>query len=778
MAENEEKDLTSEETPKEIPEETAADEIGAEGEEAAETASSSGDAPESGVDPSTLKEGFGRDEYAKTVGNADYYKKQGEELRKRQEQAQLERANRYKNRGNEDEGGSPVSNDNTPQESNLEKKEEPSSKELTKEERDESKKSATPSSEGEKKNLVDKAKDAKNVASSKAALAKNKIDSAKAKAYAARHPVEAAKAEAKEKLKKKALLVVKQYWWVFAIAALVFLILMIIFLVALGAAGDESGDGKGEGFLDPKYDYTGTNVILTKADGTVLDSKIQLRDVVLGSVYYATINHTNEFSDDQMYQMFAAYSVLFKTEALALGGYSNETMEIKLISGDGGLPYCDPFNGCIVTEENGKRIFYSLADENAKGKTGTKINPMEPEKLEILYDAYESTVYEILTPSNVKKAITEYNYGNPPYDSEHREKLNAALKENTPYQKALEDTYSKYKLYDIRDYATYYQYTNNTAYWWPIGSSSETSEGIYGGTPTSTSVTSEFTGNRCIQGVCKAHKGVDLGGHYGTSVIIATRGGTVTTANDGCASTGYYGCDCGGGYGNWVMIDHGDGTSSVYAHMYQGSITVKVGDHVAQGQKIGLMGSSGSSTGAHLHFEIRINGSQVDPLKYISASNPRPVASTIGEGTIVNGSENVQTVCLSLKASGFSNEAVAGILANIQYESGFRTSGTGGDGGTSDGLCQWHLGRLDRLKSMYGDQWDQVGSQVQYLIWELKNSEKGAYNALLNGGSAYDLGAAFCVKFERPANTQNCYDKRGTAAQNTYYPYVMNNCSN
>jgi murein DD-endopeptidase MepM/ murein hydrolase activator NlpD len=69
-----------------------------------------------------------------------------------------------------------------------------------------------------------------------------------------------------------------------------------------------------------------------------------------------------------------------------------------------------------------------------------------------------------------------------------------------------------------------------------------------------------------------------------------------------------------GGYGNFVIIDHGGGLATAYAH--QSSIAVG-GGAVSQGQVIGYVGSTGHSTGPHLHFEVRVNGSAVDPLGYL-----------------------------------------------------------------------------------------------------------------------------------------------------------------
>ena len=66
-----------------------------------------------------------------------------------------------------------------------------------------------------------------------------------------------------------------------------------------------------------------------------------------------------------------------------------------------------------------------------------------------------------------------------------------------------------------------------------------------------------------------------------------------------------------------MVINHHDGTMTLYAHMLSGSRKVSTGQSVSQGQAIGTVGSTGNSTGTHLHFEVRINGSPVNPLPYL-----------------------------------------------------------------------------------------------------------------------------------------------------------------
>lgn len=122
--------------------------------------------------------------------------------------------------------------------------------------------------------------------------------------------------------------------------------------------------------------------------------------------------------------------------------------------------------------------------------------------------------------------------------------------------------------------------------------------------PASKHVTSKY-GWRTIElyGYAKFHAGIDIGAGMGTA-ILAADGGTVTVSTYD------------GGYGNYVMINHGDGKSTLYAHM--SSRGVSVGQSVTKGQTIGYVGSTGNSTGPHLHFEIRVNGGAVNPLKYFS----------------------------------------------------------------------------------------------------------------------------------------------------------------
>lgn len=101
------------------------------------------------------------------------------------------------------------------------------------------------------------------------------------------------------------------------------------------------------------------------------------------------------------------------------------------------------------------------------------------------------------------------------------------------------------------------------------------------------------------------HTGTDIGGNSCGTTMVAAHAGTVTYA-------GWY-----GSWGYYVQIDHGDGTGTGYAHIQAGGIAVHVGQQVSPGQPIAKVGTTGYSTGCHLHFIVRVNGNTVDPVPFM-----------------------------------------------------------------------------------------------------------------------------------------------------------------
>jgi len=129
-----------------------------------------------------------------------------------------------------------------------------------------------------------------------------------------------------------------------------------------------------------------------------------------------------------------------------------------------------------------------------------------------------------------------------------------------------------------------------------------TIEGVYLAVkPVTGHITSRFGSYESIR--THAHKGIDIAAPNGTPIYAAAEG-TITYAEYNT-----------GGYGNLIIIDHGNGVKTYYGHCSK--LYVKEGGKVTAGDKIAAVGSTGRSTGNHLHFEIRLNGEQVNPQKYI-----------------------------------------------------------------------------------------------------------------------------------------------------------------
>lgn len=158
------------------------------------------------------------------------------------------------------------------------------------------------------------------------------------------------------------------------------------------------------------------------------------------------------------------------------------------------------------------------------------------------------------------------------------------------------------------------------------------------------------------------HNGVDLANDEGTPIYAAKNGRVIQVSQIG-------------GYGHHVRIEHEGRFTTLYAHMQR--YIVKEGQEVSGGQLIGYMGSTGNSTGPHLHFSV-FNGSEyVDPMLYISDS-----ALSVDQA-------QRQIYDYLTGQMGLNAAAASGILANIEKESAFDPNALG-DNGTSFGICQWH----------------------------------------------------------------------------------------
>lgn len=240
----------------------------------------------------------------------------------------------------------------------------------------------------------------------------------------------------------------------------------------------------------------------------------------------------------------------------------------------------------------------------------------------------------IITPLNF---IYAYDYIDPKNENIIREKMVEIYDTKQQY----EDLAGPYDE-EIKEEAPEIYMSSSESYWWPIGSveTEEVNGELFAmGEPETTKITSYF-GKRpgVINSGSENHSALDIAGGSGLNSvnIIAAKDGIVVKVYTSCTSYGDY--SCGGkpgknnGYGNHIIIQHSDGNYTLYAHLHQNSITIKKGQAVKQGQVIAKMGSSGASTGPHLHFEVREGENSfsavVDPLNYVDPDNPRPAISS------------------------------------------------------------------------------------------------------------------------------------------------------
>lgn len=359
---------------------------------------------------------------------------------------------------------------------------------------------------------------------------------------------------------------------------------------------------------------------------------------------------------------------------------------------------------------------------------------------------------------NLNYNITSYDTAGLHYGTDDYKKIFSDITSKIYKSK----TISKTKvLFNNNDYCTYYNYNNgcDLGWWYPIGESGNFSKGaILRGDPelVDTGVDNYGWREDPFTGELAYHDASDLWAPTIGMNVIATRSGTITTAVDGNADAS--GANNGGACGNYIVIDHGDGYSSKYCHLKKGSVEKysSVGMKVSQGQIIALSGNSGRTTAPHLHFGIYKDGSVVNPFDFISTDNPRPTGNCNTNNS--KYSNDKEGVCKALKDAGFSNNAVAGIMGNMEGESNFDATiqAVDSNGLYSYGLIQWNGSNGTELVNYCSDKggWQSVGCQVDYLTKYIDKS--ASYGSVFNAKpyiygmySANVIAQQFCLKLER-----------------------------
>jgi len=481
-------------------------------------------------------------------------------------------------------------------------------------------------------------------------------------------------------------------------------------------------------YVDGRYDFNNTSVVIK--NGT--NNKIMKLDEFVECLAHHKIDNIpsfNRLNDTQKKNVYKTYFVIMKSIVLSKG-YNSNTKTIYIKEND--------FNCC-------SNLNCDLSNE----------------RYPLLYDAYLDTKHEIIVPNNfnTNEAFISYNkeIKFEMTDDFIIKIINDSLS-NKKYDKIISSSFSDYKLYNMVLHANAYKTNSNikTSFYWPIGSldASNSKDNIYAGTPVNSSIITFYDGNE--------NKGIEVEAKYGTR-IIAISSGTVLSimrTNE---------------LGWFAKIKHGDYTA-IYANLNPNVVNfLKMNDKVSQGQLIGYLQNDKTvlSGDGKLIFQLYKNDKLVDPLLYISEANPRPKSTKYL--TYVEGKNNKQTICLSLLSTGFSNEAVTGLMANIQAESNFKPT-IYGDNGTSYGICQWHLGRFSNLKKYCGNKYKTVECQLDYLLHELRNGEKNSFKVLQSKNSAYQMVTKFCQVFERPKGGAKSCNRRADNYASSYYNYVKNKC--
>lgn len=273
----------------------------------------------------------------------------------------------------------------------------------------------------------------------------------------------------------------------------------------------------------------------------------------------------------------------------------------------------------------------------------------------------------------------------------------------------------------------------------------------------------------------KYHGGTDFGCPAGSPVYAIASGTVITVTDRGCLGTHINNsipkCSLGkqclavkntgkshGSYGNWIVIDHGNNVYSWYCHLSTGTMSVKVGQQVEQGQVIALSGNAGNSSGSHLHHELRIGGNnekyRVDPLKYLTKINTiptptpsiteTPVKSHLIDPIIYNA-DYYRTMNPDLeKAFGNDDNALLNHWINIGVNEGRIASPVF--------WSKYYVNSYDDLKTVFGT-----------------NYEDAILHFLNNGINEYRQGNS---EFNLDAYKENYKDLQDNFRNNNYQYYL------
>lgn len=291
------------------------------------------------------------------------------------------------------------------------------------------------------------------------------------------------------------------------------------------------------------------------------------------------------------------------------------------------------------------------------------------------------------------------------------------------------------------------------------------------------------------------HNGIDINGITAGAKegddVLAIADGEVISSEPNVSCNTRLDSSCTRTAGAWVRIKHSitiDKNTynfiSVYMHLQTNSGQPAVGTKVKKGDKIGQIGNTGDSSGAHLHFEFRDDngteyGQAVDPINLF-----------INCGSELVGNDVPEKIWFFLLSQGYTKESAAAAMGNIQLESaGFQVDVIEYGTGIGYGLCQWSFGRRNQLETYarsLGKDKSDLSVQLQFLAYELdQNGDRkytnwqfsghtDKYFTWKNASSVSDIDKAteaFCFGFERPDKSKAALSKRKKYAREIYNKY-------
>lgn len=316
---------------------------------------------------------------------------------------------------------------------------------------------------------------------------------------------------------------------------------------------------------------------------------LNFEDYITGVVYSEISGKEEEASKVQ--------AIAARSYAFAYGEFYNKLKEengqwiLEMVNSNEAQAYCDPNKGCYKRCDGGYNAMFTVGTE-PPGISCQYLPPISDDS--VIRKAVRETAGMILLNNEGKPEVTN-NRGVFGYRDIDQDKWIEMASNGSTYEEILKYAYPNGKL-------TTNDCTILASDW--VAPLSKM-----------TKVNSCF-GGRYIFGSYNYHGGVDLAASLDDPIYATASGKVIVKGiNDPTETRSDW------SYGNYIMIDHGNGYVSIYAHMNKHVSTLNVNDTVTAGQQIGYAGTTGRSTGVHLHFEMRYNGKKVDPLVVIDPTH-------------------------------------------------------------------------------------------------------------------------------------------------------------